>query len=37
VSVVGLIREEWLAGRVEQQQGEWKSTEAEGLEGRQGG
>jgi len=30
VSVVGLIREEWLAGRVEQRQGEWKITEAEG-------
>jgi len=30
VSVVGLIREEWLADRLEQRQGEWKITEAEG-------
>ena len=30
VTVVGLIMEEWLAARVEQRQGEWKITEAEG-------
>ena len=30
--VVGLIRWEWLAGRVEQRQGEWKNTEADGQE-----
>ena len=33
VSRVGLMRWAWLAGRVEQREGEWKITEAEGHEG----
>ena len=33
MSRVGLMRWVWLAGRVEQRQGEWKNTEAEGQEG----
>ena len=33
VSRVGLMRWEWLTGRVEQRLGEWKNTEAEEQEG----